>query len=142
MGEDPTEAARGDRAGIPEESPEGVAGREGRRQPLVRREGRRSEEAVEVNPCRLLGRKVQLALDLYGCLDGRGYLTGILVHLQYAFYGLALFLVGAKVEGNLDPLAHEQVVLDLHLARHVGVEAILVEGNLTRFQRAVEGAQQ
>jgi hypothetical protein len=41
-----------------------------------------------------------------------------------------------------DPLAHEHLVLGLYLTRHVGVEALPVEGNLTRYQRAGKGAEQ
>ena len=84
----------------------------------------------------LFGGKVQLARYLYAIPDGPGDRATILVHLEHAFYGLAVFFFGGEVDGDRDPLAHEHVTLGLYLSRHVGVEVVLVEGNLTRCQRA------
>ena len=42
----------------------------------------------------------------------------------------------------LDPLEYEDLVLRLYFTDGIGVEALLLEGNLTRCQRASEGAQQ
>jgi hypothetical protein len=42
----------------------------------------------------------------------------------------------------LDPLKYEDLVLRLYLTDGIGVETLLLEGNLTRCQRASEGAQQ
>ena len=80
----------------------------------------------------LLGGEVQLARDLYGGLDGRRHRTFILVHFDHALYGLAILLLGAEMEGLLNPLEHENLVLCLYLTHSIGVEAVLVEGNLTR----------
>ena len=41
-----------------------------------------------------------------------------------------------------DPLDHQHLVLGLYLSHGVGVEALPVEGNLTRCQRAGKGAEQ
>lgn len=46
------------------------------------------------------------------------------------------------MEDLFDPLEYENLVLRLYLANGIGVETVLVEGNLTRCQRASEGAQQ
>jgi hypothetical protein len=40
------------------------------------------------------------------------------------------------VKGLLNPLDHENLVLRLYLPDRVGVETVLIEGNLTRCQRA------
>ena len=80
----------------------------------------------------LLGGEVQLARDLYGGLDRRRHRTFILVHFDRALYGLAIFLLGGEMEGLLNPLEHENLVLCLYLTHSIGVEAVLVEGNLTR----------
>ncbi len=85
---------------------------------------------------RLLGGKVQLAPDLYGIFDRPSDRAAILVHLQYAFYILAIFFVGGKMKSDRDPLEHKHVVLCLYLPYHLCIEAILIEGNLTRCQRA------
>ena len=90
----------------------------------------------------LLGGKVQLARDLYATHDGPGDRTALGVHVDHALYGLAILLLGSEVEGLLDPLYHEYLVFRLYLPDRVGVETVLIEGNLTRCQRACEGAQQ
>jgi hypothetical protein len=41
----------------------------------------------------------------------------------------------------LDPLEYEDLVLRLYLTDGIGVETLLLEGNLTRCQRASEGAE-
>jgi hypothetical protein len=46
------------------------------------------------------------------------------------------------VKGLLDPLDHQNLALSLYLTNGVGVEAVFVEGNLTRRQRAGKGAEQ
>jgi hypothetical protein len=46
------------------------------------------------------------------------------------------------MDSDRDPLEYEHLVLSLDLPHHVGVEAVPIEGNLTRSQRAEEGAQQ
>ena len=53
-----------------------------------------------------------------------------------------VFFVGSEVESDRDSLGHEHFVLCFYLSYHVGVEAVLVEGNLTRCQRASEGTKQ
>jgi hypothetical protein len=40
-----------------------------------------------------------------------------------------------------DPLDHEHLALDLYLSDGIGVEAIFIEGDLTRHQRAGKGAE-
>lgn len=47
-----------------------------------------------------------------------------------------------EVKGLPDPLDHQHLVLGLYLLHGVGVEALLVEGNVTRCQRASEGPKQ
>ena len=84
----------------------------------------------------LIGCEVQLARDLYGGLDGPGYRTAILVHFDHTLYGLPILLLSGEMEGLLDPLEHEHLILSLYLPNGTGVEAVLVEGNLTRCQRA------
>ncbi len=83
--------------------------------------------------------KVQLARDLYAAHDGAGDRTAVGVYVDHALYGLAILLLGAQVEGLLDPLDHEHVALGFYLPNRIGVEAVFVEGNLTRCQRAGEG---
>ena len=80
----------------------------------------------------LLGGEVQLARDLYGGLDGCRHRTTILVHFDHAFYGLSILLLRAEMKSLLDPLEYENLVFCLYLTDRIGVEAILVEGNLTR----------
>jgi hypothetical protein len=46
------------------------------------------------------------------------------------------------MESLLDPLKYEDLVLRLYLTDGIGVEALLLEGNLTRCQRASEGTEQ
>jgi len=41
----------------------------------------------------------------------------------------------------LDPLEYEDLVLRLYLTDGIGVETLLLEGNVTRCQRASEGAE-
>ncbi len=88
----------------------------------------------------LFGAKVQFARDLYATPDGTGNRAAILVHPVYAFYGLAVLSVGSKVKSDRDPPDHENFILRLYLPYHVRVEGILIEGNLTRRQRARKGA--
>ena len=83
-------------------------------------------------PYLLLGGEVQLARDLYSGLDGHRHRTFILVHFDHALYGLAILLLGGEMEGLLNPLEHKHLVLCLYLTHSIGVEAVLVEGNLTR----------
>ncbi len=64
------------------------------------------------------------------------------MHLEHAFYCLAVFFLGRQVEGDRDPLTHEHLVLSVYLLDSVGIEAVFVEGNLTRRQRAGKGAEQ
>lgn len=97
---------------------------------------------IQWNPYLLLGRKVQLTGDLYGGLDGHRHRTAILVYFDHALYGLAILLLRSEMEGLLDPLKYENLVLCLYLTDSIGVETILVVGNLTRCQRAPKGAEQ
>jgi hypothetical protein len=46
------------------------------------------------------------------------------------------------VESLLDPLEYKNLALRLYFTDSIGVEAIFVEGNLTRCQRASKGAEQ
>ena len=87
---------------------------------------------MEAVPRLLLGREVQLTRDLYGRLDGHRHRTAILVHFDHALYGLAILLLRTEMEGLLDPLKYENLVLCLHLTDCIDVETVLVEGNLTR----------
>jgi hypothetical protein len=64
------------------------------------------------------------------------------VHVEYVFYGLAVLHLGGEVESCSDPLEHEHLVLGLYLPDGIGIEAVLIEGNLTRCQRAGKGAEQ
>ena len=41
----------------------------------------------------------------------------------------------------LDPLEYEDLVFRLYLTNGIGVETLLFEGNVTRCQRASEGAE-
>jgi len=68
----------------------------------------------------LLGDEVQLARDLYGGLDGRRHRTAILVHFDHTLYGLAILLLCGEMEGLLDPLEHENLVLCLYLTDGIG----------------------
>jgi hypothetical protein len=90
-----------------------------------------SNSAVEAVPL-LLGREVQLTRDLYGGLDGHRHRTAILVHFDHALYGLAILLLRTEMEGLLDSLKYENLVLCFYLTDCIGVETVLVEGNLTR----------
>jgi hypothetical protein len=90
----------------------------------------------------LLGSEVQFARDLYGRLDGDRYRTAILIHLDHALYGLAILLIRSEMECLLDPLEYEDLVLCLYLTDSIGIETLLLEGNLTRCQRASKGAEQ
>ena len=49
-------------------------------------------------------------------------------------------LISGKVEGNVDALNYEYLTLGLYLPGGIGVEVI--EGNVTRCQRASEGPKQ
>jgi hypothetical protein len=90
-----------------------------------------SNSSVEAVPL-LLGREVQLTRDLYGGLDGHRHRTAILVHFDHALYGLAILLLRSEMEGLLDSLKYENLVLCFYLTDCIGVETVLVEGNLTR----------
>jgi hypothetical protein len=90
----------------------------------------------------LLGREVQLTRDLYGGLDGHRHRTAILVHFDHALYGLAILLLRSEMEGLLDPLKYENLLLCFYLTDCIGVETVLLEGNLTRCQRASKGTEQ
>ena len=46
------------------------------------------------------------------------------------------------MEGLLDSLEYEDLVLCLYLADGIGIETLLVVGNLTRCQRASKGTEQ
>jgi hypothetical protein len=46
------------------------------------------------------------------------------------------------MEGLLDPLEYENLALRLYLTNGIGVEAVFLEGNVTRCQRASEGTKQ
>jgi hypothetical protein len=41
----------------------------------------------------------------------------------------------------LDPLKYEDLVLRLYFTNGIGVETLLLEGNVTRCQRASEGTE-
>ena len=88
----------------------------------------------------LSGGEVELACDLDAALHGTGDRARVGVDLYYPLYLLAVSLIGGEVEGLLDPLDDEYLLLGLYLPHRVGVEA--VERNLTRYQRAPKGAQQ
>ena len=90
----------------------------------------------------LLSGKVQFAGDLYRGLDGRSDRTAILVHFDHTLYGLPILLLSGEMEGLLNPFEHKHLVLSLYLPDGIGVEAVLLKGNLTRCQRAFEGTQQ
>jgi hypothetical protein len=49
-------------------------------------------------------------------------------------------LISGKVEGDVDALNYEYLTLGLYLPGGIGVE--VVEGNVTRCQRASEGPEQ
>jgi hypothetical protein len=68
--------------------------------------------------------------------------AAILVHLQHPLYSFAVFLIRSKVEGSLYALHYEYFTLSFYLPSGVGVEAILIEGDLTRRQRAGKSAEQ
>jgi hypothetical protein len=55
---------------------------------------------------------------------------------------LAVFLVCCEVEGLFNPLNDQNLVLGFYLSNGLGIETSRIEGNLTRRQRAGEGAQQ
>ena len=90
----------------------------------------------------LLSGEVQFARDLYSRLDGAGYRTAILVHCDHTLYVLAILRLSGEMESLLDPLEHEHFIFRLYLSNGVGVEAVPVKRNVTRRQRAGEGAQE
>jgi len=45
------------------------------------------------------------------------------------------------MKSDCDSLDHKYFVLCLYLPYHVCIEALLIKGNLTRCQRAFEGAE-
>ena len=102
--------------------------------------GFRAPEAERGLDSRLLGPEVELARDLDAALDGSSDRTRVSVDVYHPLYLLAVFLLGGEVEGLLDSLNDEYLLLGLYLPYRVGVEA--VEGNLTRYQRAPKGAKQ
>jgi hypothetical protein len=62
--------------------------------------------------------------------------------LDHALYGLVILLLSSKMESLLDPLEYENLVLCLYLADSISIETLLLEGNLTRCQRASKGTEQ
>jgi len=62
--------------------------------------------------------------------------------LDHALYGLVILLLSAEMESLLDPLEYENLVLCLYLADSISIETLLLEGNLTRCQRASKGTEQ
>ncbi len=84
--------------------------------------------------------KVELAGDLDAPLDGAGDGATSGVDLERPFYFFAVLLTSCEVEYLPYALEDENLVLRLYLPHGVGVEVI--EGDLTRCQRAPEGAEQ
>jgi hypothetical protein len=62
--------------------------------------------------------------------------------LDHALYGFAILLLRSEMESLLDPLEYENLILCLYLADSIGIVTLLLEGNLTRCQRASKGAEQ
>ena len=62
--------------------------------------------------------------------------------MDHALYGLVILLLSAEMESLLDPLEYENLVLCLYLADSISIETLLLEGNLTRCQRASKGTEQ
>jgi hypothetical protein len=62
--------------------------------------------------------------------------------LDHALYGLVILLLRSEMQSLLDPLEYENLVLCFYLADSIGIETLLLEGNLTRCQRASEGTEQ
>ena len=91
---------------------------------------------------RLLSSEVHLARDLYALPDRACHGAASSVVLEHPLYLLAILFLGAEVEGLLDPLDYQHLLLGLYLPHRLGVEAIFIEGHLTRCQRARKGAQQ
>ena len=89
---------------------------------------------------RLSGGGVYLTDNLYAALDRAGHRTGVRVEPQYSLYLLAVPFLSAEVECLLYPLEDENLVLCFYLPYCVSVEVI--EGNLTRCQRAPKGTKQ
>ena len=82
----------------------------------------------------------ELANDLDAPLDGAGDGARIRVDPEHPLYLLAVLFVGGEVEDLLYPSDNEDLVLRLYLSQRVAVE--ILEGNLTRCQRASKGAEQ
>ena len=62
------------------------------------------------------------------------------INTDYTLYSLVVVLISGKVEGDVDALNYEYLTLGLYLPGGIGVEVI--EGNVTRCQRASEGPKQ
>jgi hypothetical protein len=62
--------------------------------------------------------------------------------LDHALYGLVILLLRSEMESLLDPLEYKNLVFCLYLADSIGIETLLLEGNLTRCQRASKGTEQ
>ena len=68
--------------------------------------------------------------------------AAVSINIDYTLYCFAVFLICGKVKGNCNAFNYEYLTLGFYLPDRVGVEAILVEGNLTRCQRAPKGTEQ
>ena len=62
------------------------------------------------------------------------------INTDYTLYSLVVVLISGKVEGDVDALNYEYLTLGLYLPGGISVE--VVEGNVTRCQRASEGPEQ
>ena len=88
----------------------------------------------------LSGSEVQLATNFDAAPEGPSDGATGGVDSQHPLYLLAVLLFGGEVESLFDPLENKHLVRCLYLPHRVGVEVL--EGNLTRCQRAPEGAEQ
>jgi hypothetical protein len=88
----------------------------------------------------LSGGEVQLAADSDAAPEGSSDGATGGVDSQHPLYLLAVLLFSGEVESLFDPPKNKHLVLRLYLPHRVGVEVL--EGNLTRYQRAPEGAEQ
>ena len=84
--------------------------------------------------------QVQLTHNFDAVFNRSSNRATLSVNSDYTVYGLAVLLVRDKVESLLDPLDHQHLVLGLYLPHRLGVEVL--EGNLTRCQRASKGPEQ
>jgi hypothetical protein len=92
------------------------------------------------NFLRLCGRELQLARDLDAVLYGTGDGAKVCIEAEHSLYLLAVLLFRSEMESLLYPLDNEDFAFGLYLPHRVGVE--IVKRNLTRCQRAPEGAEQ